>query len=91
MKELIEAAKKMNTILRECEDGGDTFDETLNRLGSVKVHGVSFPTLMLMEIIDEFAKGHSERQKKQFDVTASDEELQKKYAEASSKWNEKLN
>ncbi len=91
MKELIEAAKKMNTILRECEDGGDTFDETLNRLGSVKVHGVSFPTLMLMEIIDEFAKGHSERQKKQFDVTASDEELQKKYAEARSKWNEKLN
>jgi len=89
MKELIEAAKKMNTILRECEDGGDTFDETLNRLGSVKVHGVSFPTLMLMEIIDEFAKGYSERRKKQFDVT--DEELQKKYAEASSKWNEKLN
>ena len=91
MKELIEAAKKMNTILRECEDGGDTFDETLNRLGSVKVHGVPFPTLMLMEIIDEFAKGYSERQKKQFDVTAADEELQKKYAEASSKWNEKLN
>ena len=91
MKELIEAAKKMNTILRECEDGGDTFDETLNRLGSVKVHGVPFPTLMLMEIIDEFAKGYSERRKKQFDVTASDEELQKKYAEASSKWNEKLN
>ncbi len=91
MKELIEAAKKMNTILRECEDGGDTFDETLNRLGSVKVHGVSFPTLMLMEIIDEFAKGYSERQKKQFDVAASDEELQKKYAEASTKWNEKLN
>ena len=89
MKELVEAAKKMNTILRECEDGGDTFDETLNRLGSVKVHGVSFPTLMLMEIIDEFAKGYSERRKKQFDVT--DEELQKKYAEASSKWNEKLN
>ena len=89
MKELIEAAKKMNTILRECEDGGDTFDETLNRLGSVKVHGVPFPTLMLMEIIDEFAKGYSERRKKQFDVT--DEELQKKYAEASSKWNEKLN
>ena len=90
MKELIEAAKKMNTILRECEDGGDTFDETLNRLGSIKVHGVPFPTLMLMEIIDEFAKGYSERQKKQFDVTASDEELRKKYAEASSKWNEKI-
>ena len=89
MKELIEAAKKMNTILRECEDSGDTFDETLNRLGSIKVHGVPFPTLMLMEIIDEFAKGYSERRKKQFDVT--DEELQKKYAEASSKWNEKLN
>ena len=52
---------------------------------------VSFPTLMLMEIIDEFATGYSERQKKQFDVTASDEELQKKYAEASTKWNEKLN
>ena len=92
MKELIEAAKKMNTILRECEDGGDTFDETLNRLGSVKVHGVPFPTLMLMEIIDEFAKGHADRQKIRFDIHSTDEaEMQKKYAEASAKWNEKLN
>ena len=91
MKELIEAASRMNKILNDCEREGDTFDQTLNKVTAVKVHGVTFPTLMLMEIIDEFAKGYSERQKKQFDVTASDEELQKKYAEASAKWNEKLN
>ena len=79
----------MNKILNDCEREGDTFDQTLNKVTAVKVHGVTFPTLMLMEIIDEFAKGYSERRKKQFDVT--DEDLQKKYAEASSKWNEKLN
>ena len=48
MKELIEASKKMNKILHECEENGDNMDVTLNKLTSVKVHGVIFPTLMLL-------------------------------------------
>ena len=90
MKELMDAAKKMNKILHQCEEEGDNFDTTLNKLGSIKVHGVIFPTLMLMEIIDRFAEGYKERQKK-IEIPATEEELQKKYAKASSNWNSKLN
>ena len=90
MKELIEAAKKMNQILHEFEEDGDNFDTTLNKLSCVKVHEVVFPTLMLMEIIDRFAEGYKERQKK-IEIPSSEEDLQKKYAKASSNWNSKLN
>ena len=90
MKELINATKQMNQILHQCEEDGDTFDTTLNKLSRVKVHGVIFPTLMLMEIIDKFAEGYKERQKK-VEIPASEEELQKKYAKASANWNSKLN
>ena len=38
------------------EEEGDNFDTTLNKLSAVKVHDVVFPTLMLMEIIDNFAE-----------------------------------
>ena len=64
MQELINAAKKINQILHQCEEEGDNFDTTLNKLSNVKVHEVVFPTLMLMEIIDRFAEGYKERQNK---------------------------
>ena len=90
MKELMEAAKKMNAILHQCEEEGDNMDVTLNKLNTVRVHGVVFPTLMLLEIIDKFAEGYKERQKK-IEIPTSEEELQKKYAKASANWNSKLN
>ena len=90
MKELTDATRQMNQILHKCEDDGDNFDTTLNKLSNVKVYDVVFPTLMLMEIIDKFAEGYKERQKK-IEIPASEEELQKKYAKASSNWNSKLN
>ena len=90
MQELINAAKKMNQILHQCEEEGDNFDMTLNKLSNVKVYDVVFPTLMLMEIIDRFAEGYSERQNK-INIPSSEEDLQKKYAKASSNWNSKLN
>ena len=90
MKELIEAAKKMNQILHQCEEEGDNMDVVLNKLSGVKVHGVVFPTLMLLEIIDKFVEGYKERQSK-VEIPATEEELQRKYAKASANWNSKLN
>ena len=78
MKELMEAARKMNAILHKCEEEGDNMDVTLNKLNTVRVHGVTFPTLMLLEIIDKFAEGYKERQKK-VNIPTSEEDLQKKY------------
>jgi hypothetical protein len=90
MKELMEAAKKMNAILHQCEEEGDNMDVTLNKLNTVRVHGVVFPTLMLLEIIDKFAEGYKERQKK-IDIPATEDDIRKMYEKASANWNSKLN
>ena len=54
MKELADASRKINKILHEAENEGVGYDATLAKLNEVKVHGVVFPTLMLMEIIEKF-------------------------------------
>jgi hypothetical protein len=87
MKELTDAARKINKILHEAEDEGVGYDATLNKLNSVKVHGVVFPTLMLMEIIEKFLDGYVERQKKI--ISDDGDEIQKKYENYSRKWNHK--
>ena len=86
MKELVDAARKINKILHESEDEGMGYDATLAKLNSVKVHGVMFPTLMLMEIIDKFVEGYKDRQKK---VVDDSDEIQKRYEDYSKKWNNK--
>ena len=87
MQELVNAAKEINKLLQECEDEGLSYDATLAKISAVKVHGVVFPTLMLMEIIDEFVKGYAERQRKI--VNDDSNEIQDKYEEYSKKWNMK--
>tara|TARA_R110002020_G_scaffold118878_1_gene271624 strand:- start:87 stop:368 length:282 start_codon:yes stop_codon:yes gene_type:complete len=89
MHELVEAIKKIKGILRRCEEEGDNFQETLGKLGDVKVHGVVFPTLMLMEIIDDFSKGYQERRKGEALTGFDEEKLQEKYREAAHNWNNK--
>jgi hypothetical protein len=87
MKELIDAAKKINKILHECEEEGVNYNTTLGRINAVKVHDVPFPTLMLMEIIDEFVKGYAERQKET--VRDDSDEIQKRYESYAGNWNKK--
>ena len=84
MQELVNAAKEINKLLQECEDEGLSYDATLAKISAVKVHGVVFPTLMLMEIIDKFVKGYAERQKKV--IVDDSNEIQEKYEEYSKKW-----
>tara|TARA_R110000824_G_scaffold201112_1_gene385160 strand:+ start:104 stop:379 length:276 start_codon:yes stop_codon:yes gene_type:complete len=90
MEDLVKAAKEMNKILHKCENDGDNFDTTLSAVSRVKVHGVIFPTLMLMEIIDKFAEGYDKRHQGLFDTSEEEKDIQDKYSEASSKWNEKI-
>ena len=86
MKELVDAAKKINKILYDSEAQGLGYDATLASLSHVKVHGVVFPTLMLMEIIDKFVDGYEDRQKK---VVDDSDEIQKRYEYYSKRWNHK--
>ena len=87
MKEMMNAAGKMNKILQECEENGDNVDTTLNKLSVIKVHGVVFPTLMLLEIIGKFAEGAEERAKAKFNTADAEREVQNKYSDVSEKWN----
>ena len=43
MQELINAAKKMNQILHQCEEEGDNFDTTLNKLSAVNISSEIYP------------------------------------------------
>ena len=89
MQDLVKAVKEIKGILRKCEEEGDNFQETLGKLGSIAVHGVKFPTLMLMEIIDDFAKGYQERRKGEVLSGFDEEKLQEKYRDVAHNWNNK--
>ena len=87
MKELTEAANKMNKVLHDCENNGENVDTTLNELSKIKVHGVVFPTLMLLEIIGKFAEGATKRHEAKFNTGTEEREVQNKYSDVSEKWN----
>jgi hypothetical protein len=89
MQELVKAVKEFREILRKCEEERDNFQETLGKLSVVTVHGVQFPTAMLMEIIDDYAKSYQERNKARTMAGFDEEKLQEKYREAANNWNNK--
>ena len=89
MQELLKAIKEIKRVLHESEEGRDDFQEVLGKLGQVKIHGVRLPTLMLIEIIDDFVKGHQERRKASMMEGFDEEEMQKKYDAVSLNWNTK--
>ena len=89
MQELLKAIKRIKEILHNSEEGSDNFEEVLNKLGKVKVHGVQFPTMMLMEIVDDFAKGYNERRKASVMKDFDEKELQDKFSSVSMNWNNK--
>ena len=89
MQELLKAIKEIKRVLHESEEGRDDFQEVLGKLGQVKIHGVRLPTLMLIEIIDDFVKGYQDRRKGEALTGFDEEKLQEKYREASHNWNNK--
>ena len=89
MQELLKAIKEIKSILHESEEGRDDFQEVLGKLGQVKIHGVRLPTLMLIEIVDDFVKGYQERRKASMMEGFDEEETQKKYDAVSLNWNTK--
>jgi hypothetical protein len=87
MQELLKATKKIEGILHECERDGNDFAQTLGKISDVKAHGVSFPTLMLMEIIDEFVKGRDDRQKSNVLKGFDEKKLEEKFRQVQLNWN----
>ena len=76
--ELLKAAKKMNDILTESAKAGDSVPTVLDKLSEVKVHGVVFPRIMLVEIIGEYADTLAKR--------IVEPDMQQSFDEAERKW-----
>jgi len=89
MQELLKAIKKIKEILHKSEEEGDNFQEVLDKLSHVRAHGVQFPTMMMMEIIDDFVKGYQERRKNSVMKGFDEKEIQDKYSSVSVNWNSK--
>ena len=89
MQELLKAVKKIKEILHKCEEEQDPFQDVLSKLSAVKIHGVQLPTMMLMEIVDDFVKGYQERRKSSMMKDFDEKELQDKYQSVSVNWNSK--
>ena len=83
IKELAEAGKKIHDICVQGEDEMWSFNQLIDKLSvEVKVHGVPFPTLMFIEIVEKFIDERPQRRDRTFDET----DLQEGYARVSEKW-----
>jgi len=83
IKELNEASKKIHDICVKGEDELWSFNQLIDKLSvEVKVHGVPFPTLMFIEIVEQFIEERPQRRERSFDET----DLQEGYARVSEKW-----
>ena len=67
-----------NNILTESAKAGDSVPTVLDKLSEVKVHGVVFPRIMLVEIIGEYADTLAKR--------IVEPDMQQSFDEAERKW-----
>jgi orotate phosphoribosyltransferase-like protein len=83
IKELAEAGKKIHDICIKGEDEMWSFNELIDALTvGVKIHGVTLPTLMFIEIVNQFIDERPNRRERTFDEV----DLQEGYARVSEKW-----
>ena len=83
IKEVAAAGKKIYDILIKAEDEMWDFNEVVNELQvNVKIHGVTFPTLMLIEIIDKFVEDKPKRE----NITPDERHVQEGFDRVSAKW-----
>tara|TARA_R100001594_G_scaffold2135_2_gene8720 strand:- start:133 stop:402 length:270 start_codon:yes stop_codon:yes gene_type:complete len=88
IKEVAAAGKKIYDTLVKAEDEMWDFNEVVNELQThVKVHGVTFPTLMLIEIIDKFVEDKPNRENR----TPDERHVQEGFDRVSAKWMGKAN
>ena len=80
MESLVKAAKKMNNILMESAKAGDSVPTVLDKLSEIKVHGVVFPRIMLVELIGEYAEEVAR------EIVDGGPDMQQSFDAAERKW-----
>ena len=83
MESLIKAANQIKIIIAESAQAGDSVPTVLDKLSKVKVHGVVFPRIMMVELIGEYA----ELANKEKDGP----DMQSSFDNAERKWSDILN
>ena len=84
IKELNAASKKIHDICIQGEDELWSFNQLIDKLSvEVKVHGVPFPTLMFIEIVEQFIEERPQRRKRE---ELDETDLQEGYTRVSEKW-----
>ena len=85
IKELNEVSKKIYDICVKAENEKWSFDSLIDNLQvNAKCHGVPFPTLMLLEIVDQFIQDRPMREKRR---KTQGEDIQEGVNRVSPKWN----
>ena len=84
IKELNAASKKIHDLCVKGENEMWSFNQLIDALTvEVKIHGVTLPTLMFIEIVNKFIDERPQRRKSE----ALDEtDLQEGYERVSQKW-----
>tara|TARA_R100001530_G_scaffold95411_3_gene66355 strand:+ start:287 stop:535 length:249 start_codon:yes stop_codon:yes gene_type:complete len=82
MSALLDATKEINEILANSAKANESMPAVLDKLSEVKVHGVVFPRIMLVELIGEFAEKISKH---------SEPDMQSSFDAAQRKWSDTLN
>ena len=85
IKELNEVSKTIYDICVKAENEKWSFDSLIDHLQlNAKCYGVPFPTLMLLEIVDQFIKDRPMRDKRR---ETQGEDVQEGFDRVSPKWN----
>ena len=80
MESLVKAAHQIKIILAESAQAGDSVPTVLDKLSEVKVHGVVFPRIMLVELIGEYAEEVAR------EIVDGGPDMQQSFDEAERKW-----
>ena len=80
MESLVKAAHQIKIILAESAQAGDSVPTVLDKLSEIKVHGVVFPRIMLVELIGEYAEEVAR------EIVDGGPDMQQSFDEAERKW-----
>ena len=84
IKELNAASKKIHDLCVKGENEMWSFNQLIDALTvEVKIHGVTLPTLMFIEIVNKFIDERPNRRKRE---ELDETDLQEGYARVSQKW-----
>ena len=87
MKSLVKAGNEIIKIALECENQLEDLPHVVGRIqAEIKVHGHPLPTIMILDLIEEFLNDREERKKSRAMEGFDEVEVEKAFGRVSRKW-----